>query len=293
MRIFVTGASGFIGSHVTAELLEAGHEVVGLARSDASAAIVAAAGAEVLRGTIEELELLRDAAAASDGVVHTAYNHDFSNMQLAAQADHAAIDAIASVLDGTDRPFAYASGTLGIAPGRVATEQDAGNTSPRANDAVALALAERGIRSSAVRLSPSVHDEYKRGFVGYLVDTAIRTGFSGYLGDGSSRWPTVHVLDAARLFRLAIESAPAGSVLHGVGEEGVATGSIAEAIGRNLDLPVQAVAQDQASEHFGFMAMFLELDSPASNEITRNLLDWAPTHRGLIEDLDSGHWFDR
>jgi nucleoside-diphosphate-sugar epimerase len=301
MRVFVTGASGWIGSAVVPELIGAGHQVVGLARSDASAAALTAAGAEVQRGALDDLDTLRTAAAASDGVIHLAFKHDIAfsgDFQGAADADRRAIETFGEALASSDRPFVIASGTLGIALGRVANEQDMPDpdsrthASPRIASAQAtLSFANRGVRSSVVRLAPSVHGEGDNGFVATLVDIARDKGVSGYIGDGSSRWPAVHRLDAARLFRLTVEAAPAGSTLHGVGDEGVKVRDIAEVIGRHLDLPVVAVSPENAGEHFGFLAAFLTLDAPASSALTSELLGWEPTQPGLIEDLDAGHYF--
>ncbi|NUL05717.1 SDR family oxidoreductase [Streptomyces lunaelactis] len=289
MRVFVTGASGFIGSALVPDLIAAGHQVVGLARSDASAAALTAVGAEVRRGTVEDLDSLRAGAAESEGVIHLAFNHDFTQHEAAARAELRAIETFGDALEGSDRPLVIATG------GPVGTEQDAppASASPRnAGALAALALAERGVRSSIVRLAPTVHDQSKRGLVGQLVDIAREKGVSGYLGDGFNRWPSVHRLDAARLFRLAVEKAPAGSVLHGVGEEGVAIRAVAEVIGRHLNVPVTAVAAEDAGAHFGFLSRLIGLDMQASNALTRELLGWQPTHPGLIDDLDNGHHFD-
>jgi nucleoside-diphosphate-sugar epimerase len=299
MRVFVTGASGWIGSAVVPELIDAGHQVVGLARSDTSAAALAATGAEVHRGSLDDLDSLRSAAEASDGVIHLAFKHDLvfsGNFQAAADADRRAIEAFGEALAGSDRPLVIASGVLGLAPGRVATERDghgpAPAVSPRlANAEFVLALASRGVRSSVVRLAPTVHGEGDNGFVPTLVRIARDKGVSGYVGDGLNRWTAVHRLDAARLFRLALEKGPAGSTLHGVAEEGVAIRDIAEVIGRHLDLPVLAISPEDADEHFGWLAGFLAPDSPASSTLTREQLGWQPTHPGLIEDLDEGHYF--
>ncbi|MFC8227706.1 SDR family oxidoreductase [Streptomyces sp. NPDC057287] len=301
MRIFVTGASGWIGSAVVPELIDAGHQVVGLARSDSSAAALTGAGAEVVRGTVDDLDVLRDAAAAADGVIHLAFKHDiaFSGDFLgAAEADRRAVDAFGDVLAGTDRPFVIASGVAGLLPGRVATERDMPTIdgSPvsvrAATSLAALALAPRGIRSSVVRLSPTCHGEGDNGFTAALVAVARERGVSGYIGDGANRWPAVHRLDAARLFRLAVEEAPAGSVLHGVAEEGVAIRDIAEVIGRHLDVPVTSVDPSAAGEHFGWLGGFLAVDAPASHALTGELLGWRPTRPGLLQDLDAGHYFD-
>ncbi|GHK01143.1 SDR family oxidoreductase [Streptomyces sp. NPDC003753] len=300
MRIFVTGASGWIGSAVVPELIDAGHRVVGLARSDASADALTAAGAEVVRGTLDDLGVLRDTAAASEGVIHLAFKHDIAftgDFQGAAEADRRAVDAFGDALAGTDRPFVLASGLVGVAPGRVATERDMPTiddspTSIRPATAQAvLALASRGVRSSVVRLSPTCHGEGDNGFMATLVAIARTKGVSGYIGDGANRWPAVHRLDAARLFRLAAEKAPAGSVLHGVADEGVAIREIAEVIGRHLDVPTASVAPEAASEHFSWLGAFLRADAPASNTLTRELLDWEPTQPDLLTDLDKGHYF--
>jgi nucleoside-diphosphate-sugar epimerase len=306
MRVFVTGASGWIGSAVVPELLGAGHQVVGLARSEASAAALAALGAEVERGSLDDLDLLHRAATASEGVIHLAFKHDIAfsgDFQGAADADRRAVETVGAALAGSDRPFVIASGTLGIAPGRVATEDDGQNPDPamlaqggpaarQATARLTLALASRGVRSSVLRLPPTVHGDGDNGFMATLVGIARNTGVSGYIGDGSSRWPAVHRLDAARLFRLALEKAPAGSVLHAVADEGVPIRAIAEVIGRHLSAPVRAIAPEDAGAHFRFLAHCLGVDSPASGALTRALLDWQPTHSGLIDDLDEGHYFN-
>ncbi|WP_328583175.1 SDR family oxidoreductase [Streptomyces sp. NBC_00370] len=300
MRVFVTGASGWIGSAVVPELIGAGHQVVGLARSDASADALAAAGAEVRRGTIDDLDVLRDGAAASDGVIHLAFKHDIAftgDFKGATDADRAAIETFGDALEGSDKPFVIAGGLLGLAPGRVATERDepvvdSSPTSGRsANAQLTRGLAARGVRSSVVRLSPTVHGEGDNGFLPSLIGIARDKGVAGYLGDGSSRWSAVPRLDAAVLFRLALEKAPAGSALHGAADEGVRMRDIAEVIGRHLDLPVAQVSDEDAAGHFSWMAGFVGLDSPASNELTRELLGWQPTRPGLIADLDKGHYF--
>ncbi|WP_030838430.1 SDR family oxidoreductase [Streptomyces hygroscopicus] len=300
MRVFVTGASGWIGSAVVPELIGSGHQVVGLARSDASANALTAAGAEVVRGTIDDLDVLGNTAAASDGVIHLAFKHDTAftgDFQGAAEADRRAVDAFGDALAGTDRPFVLASGLVGLLPGRVATERDR----PTIDDSpvsirwataqAVLALASRGIRSSVVRLSPTCHGEGDNGFMAALVAIARAKGVSGHVGDGTNRWPAVHRLDAARLFRLAVEKAPAGSVLHGVAEEGVPIRDIAEVIGRHLGLPVASVAPEAAPGHFTWLSRFLGLDAPSSNTLTRELLGWQPTQPGLLEDLEEGHYF--
>lgn len=299
MRVFVTGASGWIGSALVPDLIAGGHEVVGLARSDASAEALAAAGAAVQRGTLDDLDILRHAAEASDGVVHLAFKHDVAfsgGFQAAADADRAAVEAFGETLAGSGRPLVIASGVLGLAPGRVATEHDRQDPAtaivPRlATAELALALASHGVRSSVVRLAPTVHGAGDHGFVPALIGIARDRGVAGYVGDGQSRWTAVHRRDAARLFRLALEQAPGGSVLHGTAEAAVTIRSIAEAIGRQLDLPVRSIAPEEAEAHFGWIGPFLIPDSPASNDITRKLLGWEPTGPTLIEDLEAGHYF--
>lgn len=294
MRVFVTGASGWIGSATTTELLAAGHEVVGLARSEAAAATVAGLGAEVVRGSLEDLDGLGKAAAGADAVVHLGYDHDFSQMAAAAQIDRRAIDTLGSALEGSGGALVIASGTLGLTRGRAGTERDTPDpaTHPRiANAAATLALADRGVRPVVVRFAPTVHGPGDHGFVATIIGIARERGVSAYLGDGASRWPAVHRADAAQLVRLAVESAPAGSVLHAVGEEGVSAKEIAEAIGQGLGLPVTSVPAEQAMEHFGWMGMFFGADCPASHALTSELLGWQPTHQGLLADLAEGSYF--
>jgi nucleoside-diphosphate-sugar epimerase len=300
MRIFVTGASGFIGSAVVPELVGAGHEVVGLARSDASAAALEVAGAAVHRGDLDDLDSLAAGAAASDGVIHLAYNHDFVDMAAAAQGDLRAIEAIGEALIGSDKPLVIASGTLGLAfsratpmADRAATEQDVPTSGmPRvASENATIALAERGVRSSSVRLSPTVHGDGDHGFMPRLISIARDKGVSAFVGDGANRWPAVHRLDAARLLRLAAESAPAGSRLHAVGDEGVAWKDIAGVIGRQLDLPVVSISTEEAADHFGFLGTLVAADNPTSSALTQQLLGWIPTGPGLIADLEQGSYF--
>jgi nucleoside-diphosphate-sugar epimerase len=305
MRVFVTGASGWIGSAVVPELIGAGHQVIGLARSDASAAALVAAGAEVHRGTIDDLDSLRTAADAADGVIHLAFKHELAfsgNFQGAADADRDAIELFGDALASSDRPFVIASGVLGLAPGQVVTEGDghgggaaaalpAGPQTRLANAEMTLSFASRGVRSSVMRLAPTVHGDGDTGFVATLVDIARDKGVSGYIGDGANRWPAVHRFDAARLFRLALEKAPAGSTLHATADEGVSIRDIAEVIGRHLDVPLVSVSPDDAAAHFTWLAGFIGADSPASSTLTRELLGWQPTHPGLIADLDEGHYF--
>ena len=296
MRVFVTGGSGWIGSAVVAELLKSGHGVVGLARSEEAAAKLKAAGAEVVRGDVDDLETLRAGAQGSDGVIHLAFKHEIAfspdGFAQAAASERRSIDVIGEVLTESDRPLVIASGTPAV-PGRVASEDDeAGPAGPAAlrgaNAQAALALAARGVRSAVVRLPRSVHGEGElHGFIPRLIAIAREKGVSGYVGDGSSRWPAVHVLDAAHLFCLALEKAPAGSVLHAVGDEGIQTREIAEVIGRHLNLPTSSAPPEQ----FGFLGMVLAGDQPASSTQTRDSLGWRPVHPGLIADMEAGHYF--
>lgn len=304
MRIFVTGASGWIGSAVVPELLGSGHEVVGLARSSASAERLEAAGAIVARGDIDDPDGLAKAAADSEGVIHLAFQHELAfggDFAAAAAADRRAVEAMGAALAGTDRPFVLASGMIGLGAGRGATEDDGLVAGPevRANPAgrraatalLALSLRGVGVRSSVLRFAPTVHGDGDPGFVATLVGVARQRGAAGYVGEGTNRWPAVHRSDAARLARLAVEAAPAGSVLHAVADEGVPLREIAGLIGRHLDVPTKSVAPEDAFEHFGFMAHFVSLDSPATAATTRQLLGWAPSGPSLLEDLDQDHYY--
>lgn len=296
MHVFVTGASGHIGSALVPELLRNGHTVAGLARSDASAARLEQAGAEVVRGDLDDLDALRAAAAQADGVIHLAYRHDLmatGNMDQSLATDRRAIDAIGDALAGSGKPFVGTTGTLMLTmlgiTGRVGTEDDAGDAPGRvANENAVIALADRGVRSSVVRLAPTVHSELDlHGFIPTLIQIARDTGVAGYVGDGTNHWPAGHTLDSARLYRLALESAPAGQRLHANDEEGIPFRDIAAAIGEQLGVP----AESREPEHFGFLGPLVGLDNRASSAKTRALLGWDPTHPGLLEDLRAGFYF--
>ncbi|SEH00383.1 Nucleoside-diphosphate-sugar epimerase [Nonomuraea solani] len=300
MRVFVTGATGHIGSAVVPELLSAGHEVVGLARSEAGATALKALGAEARLGDLDDLNGLREAATAADGVIHLAFKHDAmraGNYAAAVEADRAVVRAFGEALAGTGKPFVGTAGTAMLASGRTGTETDVltdgqGLHARVVAENTAIQYAERGIRSSVVRLPPVVHGTLDReGFVPMLIAIARATGVSGYLGDGTNRWPAAHTLDAAHVYRLALEQAPAGSRLHAVGEEGIQFRLIAETIGHHLGVPAAAIPSGQAESHFGFLASIVPLDNPTSSAYTQKLLDWKPTHPGLIADLDLGHYF--
>jgi nucleoside-diphosphate-sugar epimerase len=304
MNIFVTGASGWIGSAVVPELLGAGHEVVGLARSDDSARRLQAVGAAVYRGDIDDPDGLATAASDSDGVIHLAFQHEVAfggNFAAAAAADRQAVEAMGAALADSDRPLVLASGMLGLTPGHTATEEDGlvPNDEVRANPAglrsatalLTLSLRGIGVRPSVLRLPPTVHGDGDNGFVSALVGIARHRGAAGYVGDGSNRWPAVHRSDAARLFRLAVEAAPAGSVLHAVGDEGVTFREIAEFVGRHLGVPTVSVAPADAAEHFAPLGHFVALDSPATAVVTRELLGWDPTGPSLVDDLEQDHYY--
>lgn len=296
MRVFVTGATGFIGSALVQELLGAGHQVVGLARSDSSAASLATAGAGVHRGSLDDLDSLRSGAAAADGVIHTAFVHDFSDYAGAGETDRRAVEALGAALEGSGRPLVITSGITVLAQGRLATED--GTPDPKAASAIripsevaVLALAERGVRTSVVRLPPSVHGDGDHAFVPELIQVARKTGVSAYVGDGANRWPAVHRLDAVRLFRLALEQAPAGSRLHGVADEAVPMRAIAEVIGRRLNVPSVSKSLDEAADHFGWIGYFASLDAPASSVLTQERLGWRPVQPGLLADIDRDGYF--
>jgi nucleoside-diphosphate-sugar epimerase len=295
MKIFVTGATGFVGSAVVQELINAGHSVLGLARSDAGAKSLIVAGAEVLRGDLEDLDSLRSGAAMSDGVIHTAFIHDFSKFKENCEIDERAIEALGSALEGSDRPLIVTAGTGMVAPGRLATEEDdpmprsAGM--PRASEEAAARVASRGVRVSVVRL-PQVHDRVKQGLITYAIAVARNKGVSAYVGDGRNRWSAVHLLDCARLYRLVLEKGSRGARYHAVAEEGVPIREIAEAIGRGLKLPSVSLSAEQAGEHFGWLGFFAGLDMPSSSALTQQRLDWRPTRAGLLDDLNHARDFE-
>jgi nucleoside-diphosphate-sugar epimerase len=296
MRVFVTGATGFVGSAVVKELISAGYQVLGLTRSDTGAKSLEAAGAQVHRGDLTDLESLRSGAAVSDGVIHTAFNHDFSKFVENCEMDRRAIEAIGSALEGSNRPLLVTSGVARLATGRAATEDDAPPppnpvTYPRASEAAGAALAARGVHVSVVRL-PQVHDPVKQGLITYAVNLAREKGISAYIGDGSNRWAAVHVLDAARLYRLALEKQVAGARYHAVAEEGVPMRDVAEVIGRGLKVPVVSLSPEEAPAHFGWLAAFAGLDLSASSALTQERLGWRPTGPGLITDLEQMRYFE-
>ncbi|MFK3739799.1 SDR family oxidoreductase [Massilia sp. TN1-12] len=297
MRIFVTGATGFVGSAVVEDLMRNGHEVLGLARSEEGAARLERMGAQALRGTLEDVDGLRQGARSSDGVIHTGFNHDFSRFAESCALDRRAIEALGAALDGTAKPLLVTSGIALIAPGRLATEQDAPHpvidAFPRASEHAAEALAARGVHASIVRLPPSVHGEGDHGFVPILVGIAREKGVAAYVGDGGNRWPAVHRLDAARVYRLAIERAARGARYHAVAEEGVPFRAIAEAIARRLDVPSASLRAEDAEQHFGWFTRFAGIDAPASSGWTREVLGWTPEGATLLEDVDSERYFPR
>ncbi|TWF42883.1 nucleoside-diphosphate-sugar epimerase [Chitinophaga polysaccharea] len=296
MRVFVTGATGFIGTAVVQELLQAGHQVTGLARSDTAARLLEAAGAEVHRGDINDRDSLQRGVVAADGVIHLAFIHDFANFAASCEADRGAISALGAALEGSQRPLLITSGTSLVHNGDIATENDVPAASPRtipraASEELALSLAARGVRASIVRLPPTVHGEGDHGFVPALINIAREKGVAAFIGDGSNRWPAVHRFDAARVFRLALEKGAAGARYHAVAEEGIPTRDIAAMIGKGLQLPVESRPPEAAPDHFGWMARFFSLDVPASGKQTQEQLGWRPAHPTLMADLDRPVYF--
>jgi nucleoside-diphosphate-sugar epimerase len=301
MRIFVTGATGYVGSAIVRELVEAGHQVVGLARSDVSAETLTRAGIDVHRGDIDDLDSLRSGAAAADGVIYTANKHisETTDSTARAKVELTAVEAIGAELTGTDKPFAVTSGVIGRKPGHLLTEETL--TEPDVITALrlpveqaTLAMGEQGVRSSSICLAPTVHGEGdKRGFIPILIETARKTGVSAYVGEGTNRWPSVHRRDAATLYRLAVESAPPGTRLHAVAEEGVPFRAIAEAIAGQLQVPTKSMTPEEATHHFGFLAQLVSIDNPTSSKLTRERLNWQPQHPALIADMENGHYFNQ
>jgi nucleoside-diphosphate-sugar epimerase len=293
MRVFVTGATGFIGTAIVRELIEAGHKVHGLARSDVGAKSLAAVGAAVHRGSLEDKDSLKRGAAESDGVIHTAFIHDFTDFAASCAKDKTAIETLGGALAGSNRPLIVSSGVLALAQGRPGTEEDAPNDAfPRKSEETALSFASQGVRAMVIRLSPSVHGDGDHGFVARLIAVARERGFASYVGDGQNRWPAVHRLDSARLYRLALEKGTAGGRYHGVADEGVPIRDIAEVIGRRLNVPAVSKSPEEVAAILGLIGQILAMDTPSSSKLTQERLGWRPNQVGLIADLERGHYFD-
>ena len=295
MRVFLTGATGFVGSAIIPELLSAGHQVLGLTRSEEGAATLRAAGAEPHHGSLEDLDSLRRGAETTDGTIHCGFIHDFSNFAHSCEVDRRAIETVGAALAGSGRPFLITSGLAGLAPGRLATEEDAADSDAFARaqaEGLALSMAARGVRAGVVRLSPSVHGPGDHGFVPMIIRLAREKGVSAYIGGGANRWAGVHRLDAAQLYRLALEKGAAGSRFHGVADEGIPTRDLAEVIGRRLGLPVRSLSAEEAKGHFGWMALFFSMDLMASSTLTQERLGWQPTRPGLLADLEQEYHSD-
>ena len=291
MKLFVTGASGFIGSAIVRELIDTGHEVIGLARSEKSAKVVNAAGAEVLRGSLEDPEILKQGAIVADGIIHAAFYHDFTQFAKAVEIDKNAINVMGEALMGTDKPIVVTAGILGLPLiNRSITEESLSSGFPRSSETTALALAEKGVNASVIRLAPSVHDKGDRGFIPFIIAQARKNGVSPYPGRGNNRWTAVHRLDAAKAFRLAVEKSAKGALYNVVSDTGIEMKRIAALIGEQLNLPVMSFSEEEIAEHFEWMSRFISFDSPATSLRTQKLLGWKPTHIDLLDDMKRNYF---